>query len=61
MGNIFDLNDGDFIFSTSGNLGMDTNGDLNIRMSDHMSMDLNTGELHLNTGWKNNYDNEEDE
>ncbi len=56
MGNIFDFNDGDFIFSTSGNLGIDTNGDLNMRMSDHMSMDLNNGELHLNTGWKNNYD-----
>ncbi len=52
MGNIFDFNDGDFIFSTSGNLGIDTNGDLNMRMGDHTSIDLNTGELHLNTGWK---------
>ena len=61
MGNIFDFNDGDFIFSTSGNLGIDTNGDLNMRMGDHMSMDLNTGELHLNTGWKSNYDEDESE
>ncbi len=62
MGNIFDLNDGDFIFSTSSNLGIDTNGDLNMRMSDHMSMDLNTGELHLNTGWKTiGYDEDEND
>ena len=61
MGNIFDLNDGDYIFSTSGNIGIDTNGDLNMRMGDHMSMDLNTGELHHNTGWKRNYDEDEDD
>ena len=66
MANIFDYNDGDFIFSTSGNLGIDTNGDMNMRMGDHMSMDLNTGELHLNSGWRddknrnNRFDDDDD-
>ena len=60
MCNTFDYNDGDFIFSTSGNLGIDSNGDLNMRMGDNMSLDLNTGELHLNSGWKNNDEDEDD-
>lgn len=56
---IFDLNDGDFIFSGSGNLGIDSNGDLNMRIGDNLSMDLNTGELHINSGWTDD-ENEED-
>ncbi len=57
MGYIFDYNDGDFIFSTSGNLGIDSDGNLNMRMGDNMSMDMNTGELHINSGWKNGINN----
>ena len=60
MCNIFDYNDGDFIMSSSGNLGIDSNGDLNMRMGDNMSMDLDTGELHINSGWRND-DSDEDE
>ena len=58
--NIFDYDDGDIIFSTSGNLGIDSNGDLNMRMSDNLSMDMNTGELHFNSGWQNNDADEDD-
>ena len=60
MCNIFDYDDGDFILSTSGNIGIDSNGDLNMRMNDNMSMDLNTGELHFTSGWKNNDDEDDD-
>ena len=60
MCNIFDYNDGDFIMSSSGNLGIDSNGDLNMRMGDNMSMDLNTGELHINSGWRNDNSDDED-
>lgn len=60
MCNIFDYNDGDFIISSSGNLGIDSNGDLNMRMGDNMSMDLNTGELHINSGWRNDNSDDED-
>ena len=33
---IFDLEDGDFIFSTSGNLGFDSDGNMMMRMSDNI-------------------------
>ncbi len=50
---IFDYDDGDFIYQTSDNMGMDSNGDLHIRVGDNMSMALDTGELNFNSGWKN--------
>lgn len=51
MGNpIFDYDDGDFIFQTSGNMGMDSDGNLHMRMGDNMSLDLDTGELHMCSG-----------
>jgi hypothetical protein len=53
---IFDYDNGNFIYQTSGNMGMDSNGDLYMRVGDNMSMDLNTGELHTVSGW-----NDEDE
>ena len=50
---VFDYEDGDFIYQTSDNMGIDSDGNLHMRMGDNMSMDLNNGELHFNTGWKN--------
>ena len=55
---IFDYDDGDFIYQTSDNI--DSNGDFHMRMGDNMSMDMETGELHFNSGWKNNDDNDDD-
>ncbi|MCR5538884.1 MAG: hypothetical protein K6F13_06395 [Lachnospiraceae bacterium] len=51
-GPIFDYDKEDFIFRTSGNMGFDSDGDLHIRMGDHMSMDMDTGEIHFNSEWK---------
>lgn len=48
---IFDYDDEDFIYKTSGNMVIDSDGDLHMRMGDNMSMD--TGELHFNSGWRN--------
>ena len=57
---IFDYDDGDFIYQTSDNMGIDSNGDFHMRMGDNMSMDMETGELHFNSGWKNNDYNDDD-
>lgn len=57
---IFDYDDGDFIYQTSDNMGIDSNGDFHMRMGDNMSIDMETGELHFNSGWKNNDDNDDD-
>ena len=54
---IFDLEDGDFIFSTSGNMGFDSDGNMMMRMSDNMAMDMDSGELHFVSSW----DDEEDD
>ena len=49
---------GDFIFQTSDNTGIDSDGDLNIRMGDNMSMEMDTGNLHFNSGWQSDDDND---
>ena len=45
--NIFDYDDGDYAFSISDNMAMDSEGDLLLRISDNMAMDLDSGDLHL--------------
>ena len=54
--NIFDFDDGDFIFSSGGNFGFDSDGDMHIRMGDNMSMDMETGEMHFTSGWQDDDD-----
>ena len=34
-------------------MGIDSDGDLHMRMRDNMSMDMDTRELHFSSGWKN--------
>ena len=50
---------GDFIYQTSGNMGIDSDGDLHMRMGDNMSMNMDTGELHMTSGWKNDDDDDD--
>ena len=46
----FDFDDGDFIFS-SGNIGIDSDGDMMVRVSDNLAMDINSGDLHIVSSW----------
>ena len=55
---IFDLEDSDFIFSTSGNMGFDSDGNMMMRMSDNMAMDMDTGELHFVSSWNEDEDDD---
>ena len=55
---IFDLEDGDFIFSISGNMGFDSDGNMMMRMSDNMAMDMDTGELHFVSSWNDDEDDD---
>ena len=52
---IFDFEDGDFIFNT-GNIGFDSDGDMMIRISDNMAFDLETGDIHITSSWKDDKD-----
>lgn len=54
--NIFDYDDGDFIHSTGGNMGIDSNGNMHMRMGDNMSMDMESGDIHFTSGWPDDND-----
>ena len=55
----FDYDNGDFAFSISDNMTMDSDGDLLMRMSDNMAMDMDSGDVHIISSWKDN-DDEDD-
>ena len=59
-GPIYDYEDGDLIFDTSGNMGMSSDGHMMMRMSDNMAMDMDTGELHMVSGWDDDDDDRPD-
>lgn len=48
----FDYDDGDFAFSISDNMAMDSDGDLLMRMSDNMALDLDSGDVHFISSWR---------
>ena len=54
--NIFDFDDGDYAFSISDNMAMDSEGDLLLRISDNMAMDLDSGDLHFTSSWNDDDD-----
>lgn len=55
---IFDLEDGDFVFRTSENMGMDSKGNMMMRISDNMAMELDSGELHFTSSWGDDEDDD---
>jgi hypothetical protein len=54
----FDFEDGDFAYSISDNMAIDSDGDLLMRMGDNMAMDMDSGELHIIFGWPNEDDDD---
>jgi len=52
----FDWNKGDIVFSISDKTAMDSKGDLLLRISDRTAMDLDSGELHITSGWDTDED-----
>ena len=54
---IFDIEDGEFIFSNNNLTGIDSEGNLMMRISDNLSIDATSGELHLVSSWNLNEDN----
>lgn len=58
MNPIFNYDNGDYIWPTSDNMGIDSNGDLHMRMGDNMSLDMNTGEMHFTSGWLDDDDDD---
>lgn len=54
----FDYEDDDFACSISDNIAIDSDGDLLIRKGDDMAMDMDSGELHIISGWSNDEDDD---
>lgn len=54
----FDYDDGDFAHTISGNMAIDSDGDLLMRMGDNMAMDMGSVELHFISGWSNGEDDD---
>jgi len=48
---IFDFDNGDYIFPTSDTMGMDSDGDIYMRMNDNTCIDMDTGDIHFTSGW----------
>ena len=47
----FDLDSGDFCSSISDSMAINARGDVLMKMSDHMALDMDTGELRIISGW----------
>ena len=53
---IFDVDDGDFGFQMSDTMGMDSDGNMMMRVGDNMAMDMSSGEMHMVSGWNDDDD-----
>ena len=53
----FDYEDGDFIHILSDSIAMDSDGHMMTRMGDSMALDMDSGELHIVSGWLDDEDN----
>lgn len=57
MGKLFfDYEDGVFANTVSGNMAIDFDGDLLMRMGDNMALDMDSGEMHFISGWPDDED-----
>lgn len=52
----FDLKNGNFAYSISDNMAIDSDGHLMMRMGEHLAMDMDTSELHTIYGWSRDED-----
>ena len=54
----FDYDDGNFAHTFSDNMAIDSDGDLLMRMGDNMAMNMDSGELHIISGWSDDEDDD---
>lgn len=52
----FDYDDGDFAYTASDNMAIDSDGNMMMRMGDNMAMDMDSGELHIISSWEDEDD-----
>lgn len=54
----FDYEDGDFVHSISDNMAIDSVGNLMIRISEHLAVNMDSGDIHYTSSWDTNEDND---
>lgn len=54
----FDFEDGDSVFPVSDHMGIDSDGHMMTRMGGNMAMDMDSGELHMVSGWPEREDDD---
>ena len=54
----FDFDDGDFAFSISDYMAMDSEGNLLMKIGSNMEMDMDSGEVHLTSEWPSEENND---
>lgn len=52
----FDFDKGEFGFMLSDDMGMDSDGNVMIKMGDNTAMDMDSGDLHIVSGWDDDDD-----
>ncbi len=57
-GPIYDYENGEYIYPTSGSMGYDSDGHFHMRMGGNLSIDMETGELHMTSGWDDDEDDD---
>ena len=48
---IFDYDNGEYIYNTSGSRGYGSDGDMYMRIGSNMAMNMDTGEHHFCSSW----------
>lgn len=56
----FDYEDVEFCYAASDGLAFNANGDMLMRMGDNMAMNLDSGEIHMVSGWTDEKDEDDD-
>lgn len=54
----YDFEDGDFAYSISDDMAIDSDGDLMLRTGDNMAMDMDSRDLHIISSWSDDDDDE---
>ena len=57
---IWDIDDRDFLFRTSDNMAMDSDGHMMMRMSSNMAIDMDSGDIHFTSSWNRDQGDDEE-
>lgn len=48
---IFDMDDVDYLHRISDDMAINSDGDMMMRLSEHMAMDMDSGDIHFVSAW----------